>query len=594
MELDLAQKIVDIVKSWINMRELPSRGRAVRPGDILILVRKRDGFHTALDRQLRLAGLPVAGADRVTLNQEIAVLDLIALGHAMLLPGDDLNLAALLKSPLFGLSEDDLFRLAYGRGKASLFQRLGEMAETNKTMGVAHDRLVGWLGLAEAHSPYGFFRRVLNDDRRRDFANRLGNHIGDVLAEFLELARQYEAAFPASMINFLEFMKETDAEIVRESSSRGEDEIRIMTVHGAKGLESPIVILPDSLRSKVKTDKILDIDSDGIGLPVVPASGLPAKHELIKNAIDMRARKTAAEDDRLFYVAMTRAEDGLLVAGYEARNRRFMEGSWYRKVSDAMDELEAVRDGALRRLEAEQTKEPGRAKDDKGGAALEPLTQLPPWVASNPPMEETPPKPLSPSRLAAEEDAFSPVRRGGSASIEIGRLVHRMLEILPGLEGKARGLAGERIVATADSYDLPEKTAAELLKKVEKLLGNPAMAGLFGPGSRSEVPVSGMLGGIVVSGVIDRLLVGEKAVTLVDFKTGATPEAGKGAKPAHLRQLAVYRALMQQIWPEREVKAGLVYTEDATVLWLDPEEMDTEVALLRDSGDSGDAASPRA
>ena len=582
IEIDLAQRIVETIASWIDKRPLPSRGRTVQPGDILILVRRRDGFHAALDRQLRLAGLPVAGADRVRLNQDIAVLDLIALGRAMLLPGDDLNLAALLKSPLFGLSEEDLFRLAYDRGEATLFQRLGELADTDKTMGEAHDRLAGWLGLAELHTPYGFFRRVLDDGCRRDFARRLGNHIGDVLAEFLEMARQYEAAFPASMINFLEFMGETDAEIVRESSNRGENEIRIMTVHGAKGLESPIVILPDALRAGTPSNRVLELKSGDLVLPILPASDMPAKHKAIEDAADAAKRKQEEEDDRLFYVAMTRAQDGLLVAGYKARNRRFEEGSWYERVAVAMSALDAERDesSGLYRLESPQEGKPSDDGDREASAAAGPVPDLPDWMVAMPAREETPPRPLSPSRLAAEEDSFSPVGREGNTSLELGRLAHRMLEILPPLEGEARARAAERLVATAELYSLPEEAARGMLEKAEGLLADPATAGLFGADSRSEVPVSGLVGDIVVSGVIDRLLVEEGRVTIVDFKTGAFPGKGQEAKPAHLRQLAVYRALMRQIWPEREVRAGLVYTENASVEWLDEGKMDAEVARL--------------
>ena len=582
--LALARKIVATIQSWIGSRWLPARGRRVRAGDILILIRKRAGFKTILDRELRLAGLPVAGADRIKLNDDIAIMDLLALGRVMLLPDDDLTLATVLKSPLFGLDEDHLFRLAHDRGKASLFSRLSQMAGDDAMIGAAHDRFVQWLGLAEALTPYAFFRRVLDGDVRKAFAHRLGNHVRDALAEFLEVARQHESLFPATMTGFLHFMEESDAEVTRESSNRGDDEIRIMTVHGAKGLEAPIVILPDTLKARTGQDSLIDLDPDGVGLPVFPAGNHPVRHPVFRAALDDRRQRDAEEEDRLFYVALTRAEDGLLVAGFEARYQRSMAGSWYEKVSTAMNQLGAVSlkddDGhPFRRLENKQTAEP---EDEKPRSAGVQPVDLPEWVNTMAAQEKTPPRPLSPSRFGAVPAVSSPVGQDRRDAMQRGSLAHRMLEILPGLEGEARRRTAERLVASAYSYPLDEDTARAVLGEVETLMETPALAPLFGEAGRAEVPVSGMVGGIVISGVIDRLLVTDVKITIVDFKTGTPPGPGQPLPEAYTRQLALYSGLMQQIWPGRAVEAGVVFTEDASIHWADRADMDTVLAGMAD------------
>ncbi|MGC6485800.1 MAG: UvrD-helicase domain-containing protein, partial [Candidatus Puniceispirillales bacterium] len=329
----LVDQIVRVIKSWIGRRPLPARGRMMRAGDILILVRDRQkgGLYHGLDRELRRAGLPVAGADRITLNEDIAVRDLLALGRAVLLPEDDLTLATVLKSPLFGLTEEALFRLAHDRGETRLVQRLAGLADHDPVMAAAHEGFTRFLGLAESRSVHGFYSTVLDSRNRQAFARRMGNHVSDVLAEFLEAARQFEMINPSSLLGFIEDFETSDAEIRRESETRARDEIRIMTIHGAKGLEAPVVILPDALRKDPKPETVIPFGD----LPVLRLPGRCISPALIA-AREAAASLQRQEEDRLFYVAMTRAEDGLLVAGFEASRRRRREASQYAAIEAAI------------------------------------------------------------------------------------------------------------------------------------------------------------------------------------------------------------------------------------------------------------------
>lgn len=590
-----ARQIVQVLQSWIGRRMLPARGRVMTAGDILILLRDRTpgGLYHVLDRELRRAGLPVAGSDRILLSDDIAVRDLLALGRAVLVPEDDLTLATVLKSPLFGLTEDDLFRLAYDRGKRTLQARLAAMATDDPIFARAHDRFSTWLELAERRSAHSFFSTVLSSEIRQNFARRLGNYVGDVLAEFLEISRQYEIAHPSSLLGFIEEVEKAQTQIKREGESRPQDEIRIMTIHSAKGLEAPVVVLPDTLYAPSKSAAVTPArGSDGRAMPVIQLAGR-CPHPLAAEAAADAKKRNQAEADRLFYVAMTRAEDGLLVAGFESQRRK-REGSWYDAVSAAMarvDDQIANHDLTisglaraetvsgdngivLMRLEASQILEPKVEKASPEEALpLEP----PGWLGEPAPPEETPPRPLSPSRYAVAEPPRSPVGDDRRQAMERGVLAHRMFEILPGLKEDARRKAAARIM-DAGLRHLSRSAAETVLEQVLGLIDSSELAEIFSPNARAEVPVSGLVGKTVVSGVIDRLVVTDDRITLIDFKTGTPP--ADGVPNTYISQMALYRHLTAAIWPGREVAAGLLYTEDASLHWLDPAAMDAVVAEL--------------
>ena len=584
----LARRIVATIRAWIGTRILPSRGRVMNAGDILILLRDRQkgGLYHVLDRELRLAGLPVAGADRIRLNEDIAVHDLLALGRAVLLPEDDLSLAAVLKSPLFGLDEDHLFRLARGRGKLSLQSRLATLAGEDQVIAAAHDRFTAWLDLAERRTPHGFFSSVLDSRIRQNFARRLGNHVGDVLAEFLDLARQYERVNPPSLLGFMEDVEKTKAEISRESESRGRDEIRIMTIHGAKGLESPVVILPDALRKKPKPPRVTPLRDDD--LPVLQVTA-KCPHPVLAAAAGEARHKSDAEDDRLFYVAMTRAQDGLLVTGFESSGRRYRENSWYEAIEKALAQigegggnvttLTSAEGFPITRYEIDQEIDP---EAEKMRPDAEETAVQPPWLHQPAPPEEMPPRPLTPSRYAPEEAAQSPVGNDQQKAMERGVLTHRMLELLPQLADDARQKAAARIIDAGISH-LSRSEAEAALAEVLELLERPELAAVFGPDARAEVPVSGLVGKTPVSGVIDRLVVEDNRLTIVDFKTGAAPDlsrANASLPRGYISQMALYRHLVGRIWPGRDVVAGLLYTENARIYWVDPAAMDIAIAEL--------------
>ena len=245
----LCRRIAAQIKGWITSGEkLLSEGRNVKAGDILILVRRRDPFTTPMIRALKREGVSVAGADRMKLMDQLAVQDLVALADVLLMPEDDLALAVVLKSPLFGLNDDDLFDLAYDRAPCSLWSVLKEKAGSDARFAEAHRRLSAWLSRADLLPPYEFFAELLGAEgqmMRERMLVRLGPEAAEAIDEFLDLALVYDREAAPSLQGFIDQLRGGDVEIKRDME-QGRDEVRIMTVHGAKGLQAPIVFLPDT------------------------------------------------------------------------------------------------------------------------------------------------------------------------------------------------------------------------------------------------------------------------------------------------------------------------------------------------------------
>lgn len=580
-EAILAHKIAHLLKDWIGRRYLPSRDRCMQAGDVLILLKKRGRFYQLLDREIRRLGLPLAGADRVKLTDDIAVMDLMVLGQAMLLPEDDLTLATLLKSPLFNLTEDDLFALAYDRGEDSLIRRFA--ASGDARIARAHTLFNTWLGHAETLTPYDFYRQVLSPSILQQFIRRLGAPVVDIIAEFLEVVRDYEDVHPPSMQGFLASMTDSSAEIKREGNAKDADEIRIMTIHGAKGLEAPVVILPDMLKeNRPNQSELVELMSEGVIWPVKPVKYL-VDSPLVAEAKARQNEQRDEEANRLLYVAMTRAEDGLLIAGFMEKHKRSYGNSWYELIRNAVDDHPNCQDrpdGDGVMINIEQTA-PVQAQAISGEAAEPtPNYPVPSWLYEDALPDQIPPRPLSPSRYGGEHIGPSPSGQGRKQAMLRGNLTHRLLEVLPGLDEDAQKRAIARITSPIVPSQLDADIATLAIEETIALLNDDRLADIFGQQARAEVPVSGMVGHHVVSGVIDRIVIGQDSITIVDFKTGQAPSTETEIAASYISQLALYAHVLSQIWEGRTIRAGLIFTENASIYWLDDALMRASISQL--------------
>ncbi|MEN3976504.1 double-strand break repair helicase AddA [Emcibacter sp. SYSU 3D8] len=563
----LADRIARQIAHWLSSGEkLESKDRPILPDDIMILVRRRNDFFTAMVRALKRAGVPVAGVDRMVLTDQLAVMDLLALGRFVLMPEDDLTLAVVLKSPLVGLSEDNLFALAHGRD-GRLWQALSDRRD-EPAFAAARSFLDGCLARADRIPPYEFFAQVLDTGRRRAMLERLGPDALDPLDEFLALALDYERSHPPSLQGFIHWVEAAETEVKRELE-QGKGEVRVMTVHGAKGLQAPIVFLPDTCGIPNEGRDIYWLDDPG-GKPVL---AWPMNKDnavgAIADARDAVKRKRDEEYNRQLYVALTRAGDRLYVCGYETQRGR-SANCWYNLVADAFDRLEAEAaedfDGnAVRRFRMGA----GKVEPDKKAAVAELALTPPDWLTSPPPPEPAPVRPLAPSRPSLPEmPVRSPMDATDRERFLRGTLLHRLLQWLPDMPpGQWHGAALRFL--RQPGHGIPETAVLRWTDEVMAVLEDPACAALFGPGSAAEVPVTGLLGTIAISGQIDRLAVTETEVVIVDYKTNRPPPVrAEDVPPLYLRQLAAYRDLMRRIYPDRPVRCALLWTDGPSLMTL--------------------------
>ncbi|SDG74283.1 double-strand break repair helicase AddA [Roseospirillum parvum] len=567
---------------------LESRGRPLRPGDVMVLVRRRGAFVDDLVKALKRRGVPVAGADRLKLGQHLAVMDLIALGRVLLLPEDDLTLATVLKGPLLGLSEDALFDLAHPRGRCTLWQALAEQAEAGEApFADAHQWLAELRGRADLMPPFELFCHVLGDlGGRRRLLARLGPDAEDALDEFLGLALTHQHRHPPALESFLHWLERGDVEVKRDLD-QGADAVRVMTVHGAKGLQAPLVILPDT-RQLPQPPQGLLWDGD---LP------LWAPRAELRDPVSRRAHEAAhaaqlAEYRRLLYVALTRAEDHLIVAGWETRNRA-PDGNWHDLIADALAPLAELTDpaevGLDGRLDGDILTLTCPQQDPVHAQATPPPAAPPPapdWLGTPPPAEPRPGRPLMPSRPELPEPAApSPlVPKGGESARQRGRLVHRLLELLPELPAAQRPAAARRFL-TRPAHNLAPDQAEALAAETLAVLDHPDLAPLFGPGALTEVPISGRLGSgdttRLVSGQIDRLLITPTSLHLIEFKTNRPPPTDPRHIPqAHLQQMAAYHGLLKQLYPAHTLTCTILWTAGPHITPVPTETLDAVLPAI--------------
>ncbi len=578
------QALVDKLADWIRDETdgsvmLPSRGRPLHPGDVLVLVRNRDETPRALIRALKKRGVPVAGLDQMRLTEQPAVADLLALCDALLLPSDDLAVGCVLTSPLGDLPDDDLMALAMGREPGvTLWEALRARAGEKPGWHRAWTMLAALFARVDHVTPYALLTEALGvHGGQARLLRRLGAEAADPIAELLAASLTHAGSHPPSLQGFVHWLRRSAATVRREAHGAG-GLVRVMTVHGAKGLQAPLVILPDTtFTSKAGSRLLWAADADGVQVPLWS----PAKHttcaafEALHEAGGVRE---AEENRRLLYVALTRAEDRLLVCGKQSGKKSDPPpGSWYAMIAAGLDRLGDA-------ASCPQTARPDRVAETHDAAVLQALPawagSAPDWIAAAPPAEPPLAARLAPSRPdgAGQGDipaSLSPLAaQPPDARFARGRLIHRLLQHLPDLPPHEREIAAMRML-TRPAMALDDSARAALWREIAGVLDHPELAAAFGPGSRAEVPLSGVVGGVVVGGLVDRLAAGPDSVLIVDYKTNRAPPSDAAGTPVmYLRQMAAYRALLEKIYPGRPVRCALVWTATATVAMLPSDLLD--------------------
>ena len=608
-EVKLSRRIQAEIKRLVTSGTLTGPKGARRRltyGDVLVLVRRRGNVFDAVIQALKHASIPVAGADRLKLTEHIAIIDLMNLADALLLPQDDLALAVALKSPLFGLDEDDLFALAWDR-KGSLREALSKQAGAKASLQDALGRLEECERRFRHETPFTFYAWLLGGDGgRQRILRRLGHEANDALDEFLELALNHERKAPASLQGFMAWLRSADTEVKRDMEI-SRDEVRVMTVHGAKGLEASVVIMVDTTSSPSDTQRLRLIHLPrGNGGEVTVWAGRKADDPSpVAAARQAMLDDTEDEYRRLLYVAMTRAADRLIVAGIKPGNsKNIRQFCWYDladkglAVSGLQEEIIETDDGAIKRyMRPEDSLEAGGAVADAPDAQR----ALPAWLRTPLPAQTTASDLLRPSD--ASDDKARRVKSGESVrqrtlALRRGTLVHRLLQSLPDVAAdRQRDAALNFLRRNAGDWTDGEREA--LATKVVGLIGDVRFAAVFGNGSRAEVPIVGRLtrpdGELtLVSGQIDRLVVTENEILVVDFKTNQIPpDTAAEAPAAYIRQLALYRAILARLYPQRTIRTALLWTETPEFMEISAPALDAALASVGDGTAKLDPARAR-
>ncbi len=563
----LSNSVADAIAEMLAHGAVPDDklgARPIRPRDILVLVRRRSEIFHQIIRACKTRDLPIAGADRLRIGGELAVKDLTAVLAFLATPEDDLSLAAALRSPMFGLDENALFNLAHGRGKRYLWnvlrERSGDHADTLEILGDLRDQ-------ADFLRPYDLLDRLLtrHDGRRRLIA-RLGPEAEDGIDALLTQAMAYERTEVPSLTGFLTWLAAEEVEIKRQMDSAG-DQIRVMTVHGAKGLEAPIVILPDTARRRPpNSDQLVLLGGDRVAwrskAAEAPASMQTALHE--------KAERGREEDMRLLYVAMTRAESWLIVAA--AGDVGNAGDSWYRIVEAGLQGVGA--EAANFALGAGLRSQVGDWPDRPGAGVIDadesPPQSLPDWATTHPGAPVAAPAPLVPSDLGGAK-IVEGAEDGADldAALRHGRQIHRLLEFLPVYDRADWPRIARDLLAFGEDAASPEMAEA-LLTEIFAVLDNPDLAPIFAPGTLAEVEISApvdIAGRSRIHGVIDRLIVGPDSVLAVDFKTNqAVPGSVADIPEGILRQLGAYEVALQSVYPGRVIETAVLWTRTGALM----------------------------
>jgi ATP-dependent helicase/nuclease subunit A len=604
-EVRLARRIQAEIKSLIadgTMTGSTGRRRALRYGDVLVLVRRRGNAFDAVIQALKHANIPVAGADRLKLTEHIAIIDLMNLADALLLPQDDLALAVALKSPLFGLDDDDLFKLAWQR-KGSLRSALTHHAASDRKFEAALRRLRECEARAMQDTPFAFYAWLLGGQEpgnggRARILRRLGHEANDALDEFLELALNYERKAPASLQGFMAWLRAADTEVKRDMEI-SRDEVRVMTVHGAKGLEAPVVFLVDTTTSPADTTRLKLIRMpQGNAAPHAPGvvvwAGKKAEDPpAVAAARAAMLSETEDEYRRLLYVAMTRAADRLIIGGCMPGNRSVLRPlSWYDLIAKGLEgsglHMQNVPppDGVVKRFS--RTEDVTPPESPASAQASTAAIPLPGWLRMPAPREPFADNFVRPSDPA--EDEGRGIRTGESVqlrarALQRGMLVHRLLQSLPDVPSERRRDTALRYLArNAGGWSVDEHEMLAI--QVLSLIDDTRFASVFALGSRAEVSIVGRLersgrAPALVSGQIDRLVVAPAEILIVDYKTNhAPPHSISEAPVAYIRQLALYRAVLGKLYPQKPIRAALLWTETPALMEIPSPALDAQLAAI--------------
>jgi len=599
--VQLAEKIADTIASWVN-KPLPGMRRPLKFGDILVLVRKRDKFLTAFTRTMKDKGLAIAGADRLTLTDHIAVEDLIAMGRVVLLPEDDLSLACVLKSVFFNIDEETLFHLAHERDGASLYQHVKMISNDdehaqNKIAQEIIANLDAIISFGQSARVFDFYAYLLGKMHgRRKILARLGTEAEEVLDAFLDEALSFTNDRNGGLETFITELTNAEPEIKREVELE-RDEVRVLTVHSSKGLEARAVFLVDHC-GPAWTEKhrppVLEVETEGSAPAYLWLANSEQHVPATRNSVTRVAEAAEAEYRRLLYVGMTRAADRLVVCGYHGL-REPSHPYWHQMVKNALVETSVEihnESGDVDHWKWVSKDQPAVKAEpaEKQSSDNSGLANMPNWLFRSPNADPPLPRPLTPSgahalidreSLSEETLQFEGRTEYDSHALKKGNATHKLLEVLPDIAIENREqLARQYLSQTCNEWTDVQRE--EVLASVFKIFSDASFGYLFNGTAKAEVSVAGRLdvnsGSMLVTGQIDRLVVSDSRITVLDYKTNRyVPETIDTVPDEYITQLALYRELVSRIYSDKTIISALLWTQKPQIMPIHDDMLDASL-----------------
>lgn len=559
----LAKQIAETIKTKVSSGEqLKSKGCPLKYSDFLILVQRRNSFVDEMVRACKNIGVAITGVDKIKLLDQIAINDLIAIAQFALLPQDDLNLACVLKAPIFSLTDDDLFKLCYNRGEKTLWDNIynnSSYYNTYITLYKIHE-------LSKKSRPFEFFSYILNKlNGRQKFISRLGFECEDAIDEFINLCIEYEKEHIPSLQLFIDWILKDNAEIKRNLEQNDSNAVRLMTVHGSKGLQAPVVILPDTVRIKnIRQEAGWIKDKDNLFYPL----GKDSFEQLCCKLKEEEKALSFEEYHRLLYVALTRAEECLCICGYKNKNKP-SDDSWYELCRQAFSTIAQTLPDEKLVYDVEQKIIP--PSFDLDSNVIKDANSSHPWLQTNPQKWDPLSRPLTPSHQDEKQiSAISPLKQNINEKIySRGRLIHKLLQFLPNFSSEKHSrIISDFLNNQAQDFSPIEKE--KIKDEILSLTTNYKFSPLFSEDSIAEVSLMGQVDNQIISGQIDRLVVTPTKVMIVDYKTNRPAAKTVDDVPlAYIKQLHAYKKLIAKIYQNKDVETYILWTNTATIMKIE-------------------------
>ncbi len=529
----LAEAIAKKIANGVNKKiKLENRQESLKFGDFMILLRNRtNGFDKSLAKYFNKYNIAFSSQSRVKFGENLLILDLLSSAKFALLTEDDLNLACLLKSPIFNLTEADLLNICLFKNdnKTSIYQSLDKL-DKYKNVKEKLDKIIT---KSKTLDCFEFFYSLLNkENHQKDFLAYFGNENLEIIEKFLSFVRDFSKNNSPSLQKLIEFIDNLNPELSLSSEDR--NKVKITTIHSAKGLQAPIVIMPDCsynfnqlLGAK---EKISWVDFGNFNLPIW-CNKKSQENSIIKSHKEKRIKEAKDEYLRLLYVALTRAEDELYIAGFG--NSKDPE-CWYEVVKNSAPELSQPlpeADIVINELKEESFKE----------IKLEQLK-------------------TAPKEFFEEDDVEDQI----NISKIKGKLIHKILEIF----GKSGSQNKEWLFKIAknlihEKEILDESLKSDLLKSIKNFLDSKVFDEIFSNNIKCEIDIASNNKLYRIDALIEK----DEEVLIIDYKSDE--EKPDKIPNQYQEQLLNYKSALEKIYPKKPVRCAILWIKSMEMQFLE-------------------------